>query len=223
MKGRQGDTVVRKLEDVVKEDIAFMEELTAKFTKEYTKKHKQKVEPSAAIFDEVISKELDNFDKVSDNKLSKVNVNRGASQKEPKDREIQVADYFRAWLIILYNSFSSLDWTIPKKMTNHILLQYFWKKIRDLKKEEDDKRKKGDGSDKEKEMVDDSEDDDEEKQEEKKETHKDKAERNPWTVGLELFFAVILLAQKKVSWRRMASRNGSNLQFPHDHDSFTRW
>jgi hypothetical protein len=199
------------LEAAVKEDIAFMEKLTEKFMEEYDQNDKQNVKPSAAIFDEVISKELDNFDEASNQKLSKVNVNRGASQKEPKDREIQVADYFRAWLIILYHTFSSLDWVIPKRLTNHITLQYFWKNIRELKKEEDDNRKEGDGGDKEKETAEDSED------------VKDNGERNPWTVGLELFFAVILLAHKQVSWRRMASWNGSNHQFPHDHNSFTRW
>ena len=169
------DTTLRA---VVKDDLAFMEELTERFKEEYDASKGQEPWYAMAMFDDVVSKTLEAFDEGdAKHKLRNVNHSKGASQKDSIPRGIKPEDHFRAWLIILYNTFSSLDWTLPDKNTNPVILQQFWIHIRDA-----------------------------EKKDEKKDANK---EEKKWVVGLELFFAIIIMAEK-VSWMKTDCRNGSN-------------
>jgi hypothetical protein len=167
------------LETAVKDDIEFMEHLTERFMEEY---EESKDSATAELFDEDIAKEL----KAYEEQLNHVKDNAGALQVM-KERERTVEDYFRAWLIIVYNTFSSMEWVMPTKMTNHVALQYFWEIIRSLTHKSDD----------------DGDTDSASKQgsKRKKTTKNAKPENaklpenSKWLVALELFFAVILVAE----------------------------
>jgi hypothetical protein len=85
----------------------------------------KKVEESVGMFDNVLAERLKKNDC-----FRRVNVSKGASKENKEEREITVENGFRAWLIMLYSAFSSIDWILPEKVTHHIKMQIFWFTIR---------------------------------------------------------------------------------------------